>query len=193
MTNSSLPHLSETKGVGVFKTEGIILKTVPFGELDLLLTIYSKEYGKIQARAISARKRESKLKGYLQPFCHAKFMLAKSKTIDIVTEVQAIDNFLLLHSSLKSLAYAFYFAEIIDRTVFGQEKDERLWSLILRAFEVLDQKKTDLPKVRQLFEKKFIEFLGYGALESKNKTALEFIQELAGEEIRSKRFLEQIK
>lgn len=191
MNNYSLLHLSETKGVGVFKTEGIILKTTPFGELDLLLTIYSKEYGKIQARAISARKRESKLKGYLQPFCQAKFMLAKSKTIDIVTEIQPIDNFLALHSSLRSLAYAFYFAEIIDRTLFGQERDERLWNLILRAFAVLDQKKTDLPKVGQLFEKKYLEFLGYGL--TNKKTALEFIQELAGEEIRSKRFLEQIK
>ncbi|MBU2264709.1 recombination protein O N-terminal domain-containing protein, partial [Patescibacteria group bacterium] len=45
----------------VYKTEGIILKSADWGDLDRLLTIYTRGYGKIQARAISARKRDSKL------------------------------------------------------------------------------------------------------------------------------------
>jgi DNA repair protein RecO (recombination protein O) len=177
--------------ISVYKTEGIILATADLGELDRLLTIYTRGYGKILARAISARKKESKLKGLLESFSRANFLLAKSKTIDIVTDVETIEGYRYLHGNLESLAYAFYFAELVDKLVIGQERDENLWRLIARAFEVLNQKRTDLPKIKELFEQKLLEFLGYGQV-SKNKKTLDFIQGLAGGEIMAKRFLERL-
>lgn len=178
------------KGVGVYKTEGIILKSADLGQLDRLLTIYTLGYGKILARAISVRKKEAKLKGLLEPFTYAKFLLAKSKTIDIVTDVEPLDNFLFLHSNLESLTYAYYFSELIDKLVAAPERDENLWRLILRALEVLNQKRDDLPKIKTAFEQKLLEFLGHGI--PPNKKALEVIQGLAGERIKSEEFLKRI-
>ncbi|MDD2753345.1 MAG: DNA repair protein RecO [Candidatus Portnoybacteria bacterium] len=128
----------------VYKTEGIILKTADWGDLDRLLTIYTRGYGKIRARAISARKKGSKLNGLLQNFTYGKFLLAKSKTIDIITDLEVADSYQYLHSNLANLGYAFYFAELVDKLVTGQERDDDLWRLILRAFEVLNNPPTPL-------------------------------------------------
>ena len=212
----------------VYKTEGIIIKSLDLGELDRLITVYSRSEGKILARAISARKRESKLRGYLEPFTYSNFLLAKSKTIDIITDIEPIGNFSQLHGNLESLAYAYYFAELIDKLVVAPERDDKIWALIKRAMEVLNKKQNppqpsfkkegdsslskrevgrdfsfpaplkirgaggvmSLEKIKSLFEQKLLEFLGHGI--PKNKTALDVIQGLAGEEIKSNKFLEKV-
>lgn len=178
---------------GIFKTEGIILKASPLSEADLILTIYTSGYGKISARAISARKKRSKLKGFLQPFSLAKFSFAKSRTIDIITEVQPINNFLVLKRDLKLLAYAFYFSELLDKLIIGPERDERIWKLAWRAFEVLEEENKDLPEIKKAFENKLLQFLGYGILnENNNLKRLNYFQNLAGERINSAGFLGEV-
>lgn len=195
------------KSIGVYKTEGIIIKAMDLGELDRLLTIYTRTHGKIQARAISARKKTAKLNGLLQSFTAGQFLLAKSKTLDIITDVAIMDSYVYLHNNLSALAYAYYFAELVDKLVVAPERDDNLWRLINRAFEVLSQKRGDLPKIRLAFEDKLVEFLGHPSLKSygvasypspdgRSKTAslrrLNYLQSLAGERINSYEFLAQV-
>jgi len=188
----------------VYKTQGIIIKKADLGEAGRLLTIYTKNYGKILVRAKGIGKKESKLKSLIEPFNLCEFLIARSKTIDVLTNVYPIKEFLWLHHNLDSLALAFYFAELVDKLVIAPEHDENLWRLILRAFEVLNHPTPALPlarggsgrgefsllKVKFLFEQKLLEFLGHGI--PKNKKALEVIQGLAGEEIKSQKFLSNL-
>ncbi|MDD2730703.1 MAG: DNA repair protein RecO [Candidatus Portnoybacteria bacterium] len=183
--------------ISVYKTEGIILKAADLGELDRLLTIYTNGYGKIQARAISARKKESKLAGNLQPFTHARFLLAKSKTIDIVTDVSVINGYLQLHHRLENLSHAFYFAELIDKLVAAPEPDDNLWRLVCQAFSALNQRRDDWSKLKAAFEEKFLEYLGHPSFKTQNKTTeqqhLHYLESLAGERINSYKFLNFVK
>jgi len=180
----------------VYKTEGIVIKAADLGELDRLLTIYTVKYGKIQARAISARKKNSKLNGLLQPFTRSRFLLAKSKTMDIVTDVEAINNHSFLRGNLSALAYSFYFSELIDKMIPAPERDDNLWRLIARVFEVLDQKHSDLPKIRLAFEDKLLEFLGHPNPSQRGKTLplqrLNYLQSLAGECLNSYKFFKYL-
>lgn len=177
----------------VYKTEGIILKAADWGDLDRLLTIYTRNYGKISVRAISARKKESKLNGLLQSFTRGHFLLAKSKTIDIITDLSVINSYHYLHSHLANLGYTFYFAELIDKLIPAPERDENVWRLISRAYEVLNQKSSDLPKIKIAFEDKLVEFLGHGKMSHpKLAQRLNYLQSLAGERINSYKFLTQI-
>ncbi|HRY52292.1 MAG TPA: DNA repair protein RecO [Candidatus Portnoybacteria bacterium] len=182
----------------VYKTEGIILGSADWGDLDRLLTIYTRGYGKIQVRAISARKKESKLNGRLQSFTFGQFLLAKSKTIDIVTDLEVINSYQYLHANLESLGYAWYFAELVDKLLLMPERDENVWRLVSRVFEVLDQKRSDLPKIKIAFEDKLVEFLGYPSLKLRTAShpteiqRLNYLQSLAGEHINAQKFLAQI-
>ncbi len=194
----------------VYKTEGIILKSADWGDLDRLLTIYTRGYGKIQARAISARKKDSKLNGLLQNFTCSQFLLAKSKTIDIVTDLSVINSYNYLHGNLESLSYAWYFSELIDKLIPAPERDEDVWRLMARAFEVLNDppetlcvagikdgeicvKGENLPKIKVLFEDKLVEFLGHGKMvQLKPAQRLDHLQSLTGERLNAQKFLAQI-
>ncbi|MEK7160928.1 MAG: DNA repair protein RecO [Patescibacteria group bacterium] len=180
-------------GESLYKTEGIIISATDLGELDRLLTIYTRGYGKISVRAISARKKESKLRGLIEPFAAGYLTLAKSKTRDILTDIQVSNSFAYLRSNLNNLAHAFYFTELIDKLISSPERDEDVWRLVARAFEVLNQKRNDLPKIKIAFEDKLVEFLGHGtASQPKPLQRLNYLQSLAGEMIKSYKFLTQI-
>lgn len=141
----------------IYKTEGIILKRTDLGEADRSFIIYTREYGKIQARARSVRKQESKLKGFLEPLTHSVFALAKSRTVDIITDIEPINIFPRLRANLESLNKACYVASLADKLIVGPEQDEALWQLLLSTFIYLDENK-ELGD----FEEKFLEVLGYG-------------------------------
>lgn len=174
------------------------------------MTIYTKSFGKILVRAKGVGKKESKLKSFLEPFNLCEFLLARSKTIDVLTGVECLKEFIHLRSNLESLALAFYFSELIDKLVVAPERDEKIWTLLTRAMEALEKASSTeaepkfypstssgnkilapgLLKLKSAFEEKLIEFLGYKI--EKPKDNLRYIQSLAGEEIKSARFLRSL-
>jgi len=116
-----------------YKTEGIILKRRPHRERDKLVTIFTRDYGKLTARAISARKITSKLAGHLEPFICADFHLARSKTIDIVAGSNTIHAHKRLRSQLSHAASAGFFSEVVEQFTHTNHADPELYDHV-RAF-----------------------------------------------------------
>ena len=193
MTNTEFPA---EKGVRVYKTEGIILKKADLSDTDRLLTVYTKKFGKILVRAKGIGKKESKLKSLIEPFNIYELMLARSRNIDVLAGSWTIKEFNFLRSNLENLALAIYFAQLLDKLVVAPEYDENLWLLMTHAFGALNQKRDDLPKLKEAFEKKLLEYLGHptfvmcGKLTSLQK--MHYLESLAGEQIESVRFLRSL-
>lgn len=172
----------------LYKTQGIIIKRANLGEVDRLLTVYTKDLGKILVRAKAVRKSQSKLKGHLELFLQSHFLIAPGKNLDIITGAETIERFSELHQRLPCLAAAYYLSEVIDKTMAGPEKDNQIWQLILSGFEKLNQKEPDIKAIVNDFEKKLLEFLGYGKAQ---KDACSFIEALLKERLNSKYFLQK--
>lgn len=176
----------------LYKTQGIIIKKTDLAETNRLLTIYTRDFGKIRVLARAVKKEQAKLKGHLELFLHSRLMLAPGRNLDIITGAETIESFPQLHQRLSSLAAAYYLAEIIDKIMAGPEKDERIWNLLLSSFQELDI--TIKTKTVQNFENKLLEFLGYDLTNQINRqNPVSFIQSLIGEKICAKEFLEKIK
>jgi len=168
----------------LYKTEGIIIKKQNLNDLDRLLTVYSKDFGKLLIKAKSVRKNQAKLKGHLELFLYSHLMIAPGKGFDIVTGAETIESFSGLHKNLPSLAGAYYLSELTDKLIAGPEKDEHIWNLLLNSFEELNQGK-DIKNIVNDFEGKLLEYLGYGQQEN----PLSFIESMINERIKSCLFL----
>jgi len=173
----------------LYKTQGIIVKKVNSGEFDRLLTVYTKDFGKILLKAKSVRKNQSKLKGHLELFLYSHLMIAPAKGFDIITGAETIESFPFLHRNLSSLASAYYLAELTDKLFVGPEKDERIWQLILFNFRDLNKKKQNSKTLINNFENKLVELLGYG---NKQKDATFFIEPFLDGKINSRYFLQKV-
>jgi DNA repair protein RecO (recombination protein O) len=115
------------------------LRRSDFGEANLLVHIYTRDFGKMQAIGKSARKAKGKLKGHLEPFLYADLNIVHGKKMDTVAGSFVIDPFLVLRSSFDKILAASVIAEIADRMTLEGYHDERVFSLILSSLRFLDE------------------------------------------------------
>lgn len=136
----------------MIKTEAIILKTADLGETDRFLTIYSKEFGKIQVAARGIKKLESKLRYHLEPLSYSLLILVEGKKFRIIKDAVLIDQFLSIRRDLEKMKTVYKIANLIDELIAGEEKDENIWNLILEALKKLNPKD---------FQNNLLRLLGY--------------------------------
>ena len=102
-----------------YRAEALTLKNAPFGEADLLVTLYSRETGKLRAVAKGARRLTGKLVGHLEPLTLSRLSLSRGRNLDVVTQAETLENFTPLKSNLIAVTKGLYVAELVDG--FGSE------------------------------------------------------------------------
>lgn len=145
-----------------YKIEGIIIKRQRVGETDNLITVFSKNFGKLILKAKGARKVTSRKSPYLEPYNHVYLYVVKGKTIDIITEVVAIESFSIIRSKLDKIAYGFKIIEVINRLLPERQPSELIFSLLVRTLKQLDKENSDqLNQIIEEFANQLLWGLGY--------------------------------
>lgn len=124
-----------------FRAQAVILRHKNWGEADRLLTLYTREQGKVRAVAKGARKPTSRKAGHLQPFSHVTMQVAKGRDMLIVTQVETVNAFLNLREDLTKTGYAAYAVELLDRLTYEEEGGNP--SLFKALVEVLQRIETE--------------------------------------------------
>jgi DNA repair protein RecO (recombination protein O) len=123
-----------------YRTQGFILKKVDRGETDQMLTIYTKDFGKLEILAKAVRKISSKLRPGAEIFYLSEIEFIQAKTHKTLTDALSIEKFENLREDLRKLKIAYKIAEVFDELVKGQEKDEKIWQLLSKTFDKLNTK-----------------------------------------------------
>ena len=144
----------------VYKTSAIVLRQRKLGDADKIITLYTADYGKIDAVAKGVRRIKSRLAGNVEPLSHASFMLARGRNLDIVTQVQSIESFQVLRGDLSRLSHALYAAELLDRATELREENFALYRLLLDTLRGLADR-DDLERVLRYYEMQMLIQLGY--------------------------------
>jgi DNA repair protein RecO (recombination protein O) len=144
-----------------FRAEAVVLRHSNWGEADRIVTLYTREQGKLRAIAKGARKIRSRKAGHLEPFTHITLQLAKSRDLPIVTQVETIDPYLPLRETLVLTGYASYVLELLDR--FTYEEDGGNLSLFRLLTETLARlcSTADTWIVIRYYEMRLLDFLGF--------------------------------
>lgn len=112
------------------KYAGIILAKKNIGEADRLYVIYTKEAGKIQAKAVGVRKQNAKLAGSLENFTLADITVIKKNGTGKITSSIIENNFSNIKSNLDIIASAFETVGIFNELVKTGERDEKIFNLL---------------------------------------------------------------
>ncbi|MDR5709140.1 MAG: DNA repair protein RecO [Armatimonadota bacterium] len=121
----------------VYKAEGIVLGRRNLGEADRILTLLTREHGKLAVKAKAVRRPTSRLAGRLEPFTHARFLLARGRTLDVVAQVEVVAGFAALRADLLRTAWAAVCTELTDRMLQELEPHPEVFEALLQAQEVL--------------------------------------------------------
>ena len=79
--------------VALYRDHAVILRTQKLGEADRIITLFTKEHGRVRAVAKGVRRTKSKFGARLEPGSHIDIQLYTGKTFDIVTQVESIENY----------------------------------------------------------------------------------------------------
>lgn len=120
-------------------SSAIILNRSPYRESDSLVTVYTKDFGKLVLVARGTKKIRSKLAGHLEPISLADILIIKGKGFDYVGSALTQNAFLNLKDDLNKLYYVGRAFSWFNRLVREGESDERLFFLLERWLEMVDQ------------------------------------------------------
>jgi DNA repair protein RecO (recombination protein O) len=122
----------------LYKTEGIVLRSMDLGEADRVLTILTPRLGKLRTIAKGIRRPRSRLGGGLEPFSDVHLVLAVGRTFDVVTQVALENPHLGLRNDLHSTATAWYLVELADRFCEGAADSHGAFVLLAQGLAALD-------------------------------------------------------
>jgi DNA repair protein RecO (recombination protein O) len=144
----------------LYKTEGIVLKSMEYKEADKIVTIYTKDYGKITAIAKGVRKTKSKFGSSLEILTHSIFLIYKGRNIDIVSQTEILESFFSTSKEVIKFAFAANCVEIVNKLTVEREINIGLFNLLKEVLHYL--RETNDPKLLTLsFKWQTMSILGY--------------------------------
>lgn len=175
-----------------YKVEGIILKRTNLGEADKIITVFTKEEGKLKILAKSIRKITSRKAGSLELFNHVKLLLVKGKNLDIITEVVVVSDFSIWRTNLKKVGVAFYIAELVDKLTPEKQEQIRVFNLLHQCFSSLNTE--NIVNLILNFEKELLNELGFGLPQNFDcqKSLKTYIEEITEKRINSPKIIREI-
>jgi len=123
--------------MAVYKADAIVIRSKEYGESDRLVTLFSREKGKLQAVAKGVRKPKSTQRGGTQLFTYADFLLHRGKTLDTVNQAQPRESFMRLWDDFDRTMAALGVAELLDISTAREEPEPELFTLTLSVFFLL--------------------------------------------------------
>lgn len=117
----------------LYTVTAMVLRSHEYGEGHRLISLFTREEGKIIAVAKGIQKPKAKLAASLQHFTLGEMHLAKGRRFDVITQVRVINPFYGLRANLSAIAYASYFAELFDESLAERQQQPALFDLLIDA------------------------------------------------------------
>ena len=141
--------------------QGIVLRVTDYNDRDALLTLLTRDQGKLTVKARGLRRKNSPLIAPCQLLAYGEFTLFEYRGQYTVNEAHSIELFTPLRRDLTKLSLGTYFAQAAE--VLSQEDypSPELLSLLLNCLFALS--KLDLPEmqVKAVFELRAACLSGY--------------------------------
>ena len=131
--------------MSLYRDHGIVLRSWKLGEADRIVSIITRDNGKVRAVAKGVRKPSSRFGARLEPTCHLSLQLYRGRgDLDTVTQVETIDRFPTLRNDLDRWARASAMLEAVEQVALEREPNERLFEMLVRALRTLTASESPL-------------------------------------------------
>ena len=145
------------------KTQAIVIRSHPLGEVHKIIRFYTVEFGKVSAVAHGSRRPKSRFGGSLELLNYGNLVFFEypNKDLHRVEDFELVDGFDAVKADFDRITYGCYLAELIDATeLAGQMADQSVFHLLQYALETLAQIE-DIPLLARAFELQFLGLVGY--------------------------------
>jgi DNA repair protein RecO (recombination protein O) len=122
------------------ETEAIVLRTHRLGEADKIVSVFTRQWGRLRAVATGARRPKSRYGSTLEPLSYVKLWLFERENRELLrmNSAELIESFFDMQKEFRIQVAAQYVSEVAERYFSEREMNERAFRLllaVLRAFK----------------------------------------------------------
>lgn len=139
----------------------VLLKKIDYGDSDLIVTLLTREGGKVSALARAAKRSRRRFGGALVSFTvsHAELTRRPRRELHTLSSATPRESFAGIATDMVALAHASYGTELVRELVAAEVVETRIFDLLVSLYRVLLQKGPN-PRVLRVFELQLLRHLG---------------------------------
>lgn len=146
----------------LYRVEGIVIRSMDYGEGNKIITLCTETHGKIGVLARGAKKVKSRHAALTQPFTYGEYVFFRqNQGLGTLNSGEIMESHFSLREDLFLAAYASYACELLDRTLQDEEVGSFWFTQLKACLDGLSAGK-DPQVVIHLFEMKILQAAGYG-------------------------------
>ncbi|MBM7097098.1 DNA repair protein RecO [Bacillus sp. H-16] len=141
------------------KAEGIIIRTNDYGETNKIITLFTREQGKLALMAKGAKRPKSRFASSAQLFIYGTFIFHQSKGVGTLNQADITESFRDVRTDLMLTAYGAYMAEMIDKLTEDRQRNPYLFELLFQLLTRMNEGEDSEVLIR-MFETKMLQVAG---------------------------------
>jgi len=144
----------------LYRTPAVILKRMDLGESDRIVTLFSRDDGKIRAVAKGVRRTTSRSAGHLEPFTLSDVLFAVGRELDVISQADTLESFREIREDLERTTHAYYLAEVVDLLTEDRSENRAVFDTLVLGLRELAET-NDARLVLVVFHLRLLDALGY--------------------------------
>jgi len=144
------------------KAAGYLLKSLSYGESDLIVTFYTLEFGKLKGIAKGAKRSKKRFANVFEPFSLVELNFSRKNRdgLAFIESCDIIDHYTLIRQDLEKTLTASYFIELADHFSREEKSNENLFMLLHDFLDWLSRENVSDAAVR-FFEMRLLKVTGF--------------------------------
>ena len=168
-------------------TEAVVLSRRNFGEADRIITLFTRDHGKVTVLAKGVRRPRSKKAGHLEIGSWCKVFIARGKNLDLLTEVELKRAFGISEFSESKAQKIYHLLEIIKNITADGQKNKKAFIMLVHFLKQISSGE-EFNLISSTFKIKLLSNLGFFTVRqlppSKTKTTLSLIKNESYDQIK---------
>jgi len=144
-----------------YQADAIVLRRLDYGDADRILTLLTREHGKLAAIAKGARRSKARNGSSLDLFGRSRMMLAKGRNLDVVAQVERRGDVRHIAGDLRRTAYAGLVSEIADKVLEDRHPVDDVFELVAGTLDRLNDVNRSARVDAAWFVMRMLDLLGY--------------------------------
>jgi len=121
------------------ETEAIVLRTYRLGEADKIVSVFTRQWGRLRAVATGARRTKSRYGSALEPLSYVRLWLFERENLDLLrmNSAELLESFFEMQKDFRVQVAAQFVAEVAEAYLAEREVNERAFRLLLAVLRAL--------------------------------------------------------
>lgn len=147
----------------IVKTDAVVLHARRIRESSKILTLYTREYGKMSVMGRGVMAPKSKYGSVLQPMGYLSVVFYRKEGRDLqnLSSAESIERFPILNADLERMTTGLAVVEIVNAVMHDENRHEEIFDLLVQALRALNDPESDERAVGLWFHIRLAADLGY--------------------------------